>query len=259
MAKGKKSGAGGKPSVGKIATKAPKKKKKKGKPEEAARLGKDLTPMGAEMAGNADGSIPAWNAEGTPIPDSFVPGSDNYVDPYAGEKPLYTIDNSNWREYEEFLTEGTKAIFEKYGACIDRRRADASELARAVETGHRVQRIDGITRRRRDVQTEAAGAHEIEISELDSCEESVLFAVQVGVDPCRKAIAQKILIMCDEEVAIVALNHIELRAHVDDGGAEDVALGVSPVSIGIEAIHRIPELDVFGGAPAQVGSQQQLI
>jgi hypothetical protein len=85
-------------------------------PEEAARLGKDLTPMGAEMAGNADGSIPAWNAAGTPIPDSFVPGSDNYVDPYAGEKPLYTIDNSNWREYEEFLTEGTKAIFEKYGA-----------------------------------------------------------------------------------------------------------------------------------------------
>ncbi|WP_271105201.1 hypothetical protein [Pseudomonas tohonis] len=28
-------------------------------PEEAARLGQDLTPMGAEMSGNADGSIPA--------------------------------------------------------------------------------------------------------------------------------------------------------------------------------------------------------
>ena len=35
--------------------------------EEAARLGKDLTPLGAEMGGNADGSIPPWNAEGTPI------------------------------------------------------------------------------------------------------------------------------------------------------------------------------------------------
>ena len=57
-------------------------------PEEAARLGKDLTPMGAEMAGNADGSIPPWNAEGTPIPANFVPGSDNYIDPYAGEEPL---------------------------------------------------------------------------------------------------------------------------------------------------------------------------
>ena len=27
-------------------------------PEQAARLGKDLTPLGAEMAVNADGSIP---------------------------------------------------------------------------------------------------------------------------------------------------------------------------------------------------------
>ena len=84
--------------------------------EEAARLGKDLTLMGAEMSANADGSIPAWNSEDTPIPSGFVPGSDNYLDPYAGEKPLYTIDGSNWQEYADMLTEGTKAIFEKYGA-----------------------------------------------------------------------------------------------------------------------------------------------
>jgi hypothetical protein len=85
-------------------------------PEEAARLGKDLTPMGAEMAGNADGSIPPWNSEGTPIPEGFVPGSDNYIDPYADEKPIYTIDGSNWQEYKEFLTPGTQAMFEKYAA-----------------------------------------------------------------------------------------------------------------------------------------------
>ena len=30
-------------------------------PEEAARLGQDLTPIGAEKAANADGSIPAWD------------------------------------------------------------------------------------------------------------------------------------------------------------------------------------------------------
>ncbi|TLY74204.1 MAG: hypothetical protein E6K42_11875, partial [Gammaproteobacteria bacterium] len=29
-------------------------------PEEAARLGAELTPLGGEKAGNADGSIPAW-------------------------------------------------------------------------------------------------------------------------------------------------------------------------------------------------------
>lgn len=28
--------------------------------EEAAKLGTTLTPVGAQMAGNADGSIPAW-------------------------------------------------------------------------------------------------------------------------------------------------------------------------------------------------------
>ena len=84
-------------------------------PEEAARLGKDLTPMGAEAGPNADGSIPAWNPAGTPIPADFVAGSDNYVDAYPGEEPLYTIDVNNYQEYADILTEGSKAIFEKLG------------------------------------------------------------------------------------------------------------------------------------------------
>ena len=85
-------------------------------PEEAARLGRDLTPMGAVMAGNADGSIPPWDPAGTQPPANFVPGSDIYVNPYADEKPLYTIDSSNWQEYADVLTPGTKAMFEKFGA-----------------------------------------------------------------------------------------------------------------------------------------------
>jgi hypothetical protein len=84
-------------------------------PEQAARLGKDLTPVGAEMAGNADGSIPPWDPEGTLTPAGFVPGSDDYMDPYADEKPLYTIDGSNWKEYADELTAGTQGMFEKYG------------------------------------------------------------------------------------------------------------------------------------------------
>ena len=64
---------------------------------EAARLGQDLTPMGAEKAGNADGSIPPWDPKGTPTPPKFVAGSDNYVSPWPDEKPLYTIDGSNWK------------------------------------------------------------------------------------------------------------------------------------------------------------------
>jgi len=85
-------------------------------PELAAQLGKTLTPTGAEWAANADGSIPAWNPEGTPVPAGFVPGSNDYIDPYADEQPLYTITGDNWRDYAEFLTVGTQAMFEKYGA-----------------------------------------------------------------------------------------------------------------------------------------------
>ncbi|MEE4144395.1 MAG: DUF1329 domain-containing protein [Halieaceae bacterium] len=85
-------------------------------PEQAAQLGKTLTPTGAEMAGNADGSIPAWDPKGTPVPANFVPGSDNYVDPYPDEKPLYTITADNWQQHADKLTVGTRAMFEKYGA-----------------------------------------------------------------------------------------------------------------------------------------------
>lgn len=84
-------------------------------PEEAARLGQDLTPLGAERAGNADGSIPAWNAAGTPVPADFVAGSDNYTNPYADEKPLYSVDAGNWEQYAELLTEGSKAMLQKMG------------------------------------------------------------------------------------------------------------------------------------------------
>ena len=85
-------------------------------PDQAARLGKDLTPLGAEMAGNADGSIPPWDPKGTPVPAGFVPGSDNYTDPYADEKPLYTIDGGNWKEHADTLSAGSQALFAKFAA-----------------------------------------------------------------------------------------------------------------------------------------------
>ena len=40
-------------------------------PEEIARLGKDLTPLGGEKAGNADGSIPEWTGGITKPPASY--------------------------------------------------------------------------------------------------------------------------------------------------------------------------------------------
>jgi hypothetical protein len=85
-------------------------------PEQSNRLGTDLTPLGAEMAGNADGSIPAWDPTNMVIPEGFEPYSGHYPDPYADENPLFTIDASNWQQYADDLTEGTRAMFEKLGA-----------------------------------------------------------------------------------------------------------------------------------------------
>ena len=42
--------------------------------EELARLGQDLTPLGAEKAGNADGTIPAWEGGLTAPPANYRPG-----------------------------------------------------------------------------------------------------------------------------------------------------------------------------------------
>jgi len=81
--------------------------------EEIAKLGNELTPTGAIAAGNADGSIPAWNPKGYPIPASYVPRSGFLPDPFADEKPLYTITAANLADHKEFLTEGTLGMFEQ--------------------------------------------------------------------------------------------------------------------------------------------------
>lgn len=84
--------------------------------EEAAKLGNELTPTGAEAGANADGSIPAWNSNGIKPPADYVPGSGDYTSPYKDEKPLYTIDGSNWQQYADKLSEGSKGMFEKFAA-----------------------------------------------------------------------------------------------------------------------------------------------
>ena len=82
-------------------------------PEQAARLKTDLTPMGAERAGNADGSIPAWDGGYTQVPAGFKSG-DKRADPFAGEKPLYSISAANMSQYAEQLAEGSKVLLSKY-------------------------------------------------------------------------------------------------------------------------------------------------
>jgi len=76
-------------------------------------LGKSLTPLGAERAGNADGSIPAWNGGYTTVDPSYKPGGKR-GDPFASDKPLFSITAKNLDQYAGKLTEGTKAMFKRY-------------------------------------------------------------------------------------------------------------------------------------------------
>lgn len=82
-------------------------------PEQAARLGNDLTPLGAEKAANADGSIPAWTGGILKAPAGYTPG-DHHPDPFADDKILFTIDKSNVDQYKSMLSPGQVKLFELY-------------------------------------------------------------------------------------------------------------------------------------------------
>ena len=79
---------------------------------EAKRLGANLTPMGAERAGNADGSIPPW----TPMARTAAPVDERGFlgNPYANEKPLFVITSQNVEQYKARLSPGQVAMFRRY-------------------------------------------------------------------------------------------------------------------------------------------------
>jgi hypothetical protein len=81
--------------------------------EEAAKLGNSLTPLGAERAGNADGTIPEWTGGLTTPPAGFVKGGE-YLDPYPDDKELFTITSKNYTQYQDKLTPGQIAVFKNF-------------------------------------------------------------------------------------------------------------------------------------------------
>lgn len=81
--------------------------------QEAQRLKTTLTPMGAEKAGNADSTIPAWDGGYTTVPAGYQSGA-RRPDPFASEKPLYKIDASNVEQYSARLAEGIKVLLKKH-------------------------------------------------------------------------------------------------------------------------------------------------
>jgi len=83
-------------------------------PTEAAKLGASLTPFGAEKAGNAAGTIPEWTGGITQAPAAYKTPGQHHVDPFADDKPLFTITKANLDQYKDNLTPGQIAMFNTY-------------------------------------------------------------------------------------------------------------------------------------------------
>jgi hypothetical protein len=81
---------------------------------EAKKLGNTLTPMGAERAGNKDGSIPEWRGGIQFPPTSYKQPGQHHPDPFPSDEPLFVITSKNVGKYQQYLSEGQKALFKTY-------------------------------------------------------------------------------------------------------------------------------------------------
>lgn len=72
----------------------------------AQQLGKNLTYIGAEKSGNADGSIPEWKG--------YSKQEKMLTNPYSGDEVLYSIDHTNVAEHKDKLSLGQVALINKY-------------------------------------------------------------------------------------------------------------------------------------------------
>jgi hypothetical protein len=82
--------------------------------EQVASLGGEVfTPVGAERAGNADGSIPPWAGGLSEMPAGDI-DSQGLIDPFAGEKELFRISAANIDDYADKLSPGQVALLRRY-------------------------------------------------------------------------------------------------------------------------------------------------
>ena len=82
-------------------------------PEEAARLKLELPPLGAEKAGNKEGTIPAWDGGYTTVWPGYRSGQPR-PDPFEAERPRLQITAQNMQQYADQLSEGVKAMLQRY-------------------------------------------------------------------------------------------------------------------------------------------------
>ena len=92
-----------------------------------AKLGSELTPIGAEVAGSSSGGVPAFGGAVMHAPTGWSAGA-KPVDPYSKEKPLYIIDVGSADQYKDRLSPGqyalvkslpgySMAVFESHRSC----------------------------------------------------------------------------------------------------------------------------------------------
>lgn len=82
--------------------------------DDVKRLTTDLTPVGAERAGNADGSIPEWTGGISQALPGWPNKKNDRPNPHADDQVLYTITAANMDQYADKLTEGTRAMLKAY-------------------------------------------------------------------------------------------------------------------------------------------------
>lgn len=81
--------------------------------EDPARLGKDLTPAGAEKGANKDGTIPAWVGKEAPAAGWSYGKNRGEAWKHKGDKPLFSIDAANVAKYADKLTPGQVATIKQ--------------------------------------------------------------------------------------------------------------------------------------------------
>ena len=75
----------------------------------SAALNDSLSPVGAILSSNADGSIPEWSGGITEIPAGYTPGK-QHPDPFADDKIVTVIGQRNLDQHSSMLSEGTIAL-----------------------------------------------------------------------------------------------------------------------------------------------------
>ena len=81
--------------------------------DQIARLGADLTPLGGERAGNAEGTIPEWTGGITTPPAGYELG-EHHRDPYPADKPRFVIDAGNMDQHSDRLSVGHQRMLKAY-------------------------------------------------------------------------------------------------------------------------------------------------